>query len=142
MKIYEKEFNSNEIEGELKLFKKPTKYEGSGYPYNDLEHRQFEILIYLIYEEEIKTDKYKGEYDKAHLMQAVGERGRDVLLTYKGNYRGVIQCKNQKDRLAKSEISREIIKFVLYCIILFKRPRFNYRFKSIFLLFNCSQGIC
>jgi len=114
LKIYEKEFNSNEIEGELKLFKKPTKYEGSGYPYNDLEHRQFEILIYLIYEEEIKTGKYKGEYDKAHLMQAVGERGRDVLLTYKGNYRGVIQCKNQKDRLDKSEISREIIKFVLY----------------------------
>lgn len=116
MKIYEKEINFNEIEGELKKFEKPVKYEGKNYPYNSLDHRLFEILIYLIFEEEIKAGVYDGKYDRAHLMQAIGERGRDVLLTHKENYYGVIQCKNHKERLDKGKIAREIIKFVLYYI--------------------------
>lgn len=114
MKIYEKKIKFDEIEGELKEFEKPIKYEGKDYPYNSLDHRLFEILIYLIYEEEIKAGEYNGKYDKAHLMQAVGERGRDVLLTYKEKYHGVIQCKNHKERLDKGIIASEIIKFVLY----------------------------
>ena len=114
MKIYEREIDFSEIKGELKELEKPVKYEGRDYPYNSLDHRLFEILIYLIFEEEIKAGVYDGMYDKAHLMQAVGERGRDVLLTYKENYYGIIQCKNHKKRLDKGKIAREIIKCVLY----------------------------
>ncbi len=114
MKIYKREIKSDEIESELIGLDKPIKYEGQDYPYHNLSSRLFEILIYLIYEVEIKAGEYNGEFDKAHLMQAVGESGRDILLTYEGNYNGVVQCKNYKSRLDKGEIAREILKFLLY----------------------------
>ncbi len=130
MKIYERKIHSNEIKEELNKFEKIALYEGQDYPYHSLGDKMFEVLIYLIYEEEIKAGKFNDKYDKAHLMQAVGEKGRDVLLTYKGNYNGVIQCKNYKARLDQGEIAREIIKFVLYYLkdrnLIFDLNRFTY----------------
>ncbi len=113
MKIYTK-VTSEEIEEYLDKIEKPRIYKGLKYPYNSLDHRVFEILIYLLYEEEIKSGKYNSKYDRAHLMQAVGERGRDIILTNESKYEGVIQCKNHKDKLDKGQVAREIIKFALY----------------------------
>ncbi len=60
--------------------------------------------------------EFKNKFNKAHLMPGVGEKGRDVKLTFKGINRGLVQCKKYKKRLTKPEIAKEIIKFILYSI--------------------------
>ncbi|MEK6744916.1 MAG: NACHT domain-containing protein [Nitrospirota bacterium] len=47
-------------------------------------------------------------------MAGIGEKGRDVILSYKDNTVSVIQCKKYKDNLDKTEVAKEIIKFVLH----------------------------
>lgn len=131
MKIYTK-VRSEEINEYLEKIEKPRIYKRLKYPYSSLDFRSFEILIYLLYEEEIKSGIYKGLYDRAHLMKAVGEKGRDILLTNEGKYEGVIQCKNYQDRLDKGKVAREIIKFALYYMkdnnLITNLDRFSYYF--------------
>ncbi|WP_088233118.1 hypothetical protein [Bacillus cereus] len=84
-----------------------------GYPYSDLEDRQFEVLVYSLFKEEIERGNLK-QFDSINLMQGVGERGRDCSLHYQGKNVGLIQCKKYQNRLNKPETAKEIIKFCLY----------------------------
>ncbi|HDR3491783.1 TPA: hypothetical protein QCN73_003246 [Bacillus wiedmannii] len=84
-----------------------------GYPYSDLEDRQFEVLVYSLFKEEIERGNLK-QFDSINLMQGVGERGRDCSLHYQGTNVGLIQCKKYQNRLNKPQTAKEIIKFCLY----------------------------
>ncbi|MBG9468753.1 hypothetical protein ABE55_19845 [Bacillus thuringiensis] len=127
-------FSSDEIEKEKKDYtKKPIVYKnGTGFPYNDLTDRGFEVLLYSLYKEEIKSEELKTQFDLINLMQGTGERGRDCTLHFKGKVVGVIQCKKYIKRVGKSEVAKEIIKFVLHYILdkkLIENPKnFSYYF--------------
>lgn len=92
---------------------KPTLYSKHEYPLNELMDRDFEVLIYYLFKEEIAKGKYVGKFDDAFLMQGIGERGRDIILTYKGKNVGVVQCKKYNKNLNKPDFAKEVIKFVL-----------------------------
>ncbi|MFX1381967.1 MAG: hypothetical protein ACFFBP_05935 [Promethearchaeota archaeon] len=104
------------IEETLPGYANPIAYEGHDYPYNKLESRRFEELLYHIFDEKIKAGEFEEKYDKAHLMPGVGEQGRDVSLTFKGVNRGLVQCKKNNNNLNKGSVAKEIIKFILYSI--------------------------
>ncbi|KXH86963.1 hypothetical protein [Sporosarcina sp. HYO08] len=94
---------------------KPPAY--NSYPYTELDDRIFEILLFLIYQREIRDKKHLGNFDDITLMQGVGEQGRDCVLHYKGKSAGLIQCKNYKTPINKPDAVREIIKFSLYYLL-------------------------
>ncbi|MDA2643944.1 hypothetical protein [Bacillus cereus] len=126
--------SSDEIEKEKKSYtKKPIVYKnGTGFPYNDLTDRGFEVLLYSIYKEEIDSGGLKKQFDLINLMQGTGERGRDCTLHFKGKVAGAIQCKKYIKRVGKPEVAKEIIKFVLHYILdkkLIENPKsFSYYF--------------
>lgn len=117
MRELNKVLSKQKIEQEIKNIKsKPPSYATSkGYPYNDLEDREFEILAYYIFGEDIKCGKL-GAIDKIVLMQSVGERGRDCILYNENQVAGLVQCKKYKERIDKNTVIKEIIKFLLYSI--------------------------
>ncbi|GAB1782011.1 hypothetical protein [Priestia aryabhattai] len=146
----------NEIEEEKNSYtNKPTVYKNNlGFPYNDLTDREFEVLLYSIYKEEINSGELDGQFDSINLMQGIGERGRDCTLHYKGDVVGAIQCKKYNNRVNKPELAREIIKFALHYILdkrLITNPaRFSYFFSvsndftepALNLLNNFNSQIC
>ncbi|MGG3857133.1 ATP-binding protein [Metabacillus fastidiosus] len=103
------------IDMENQNFKaKPFVFEKQvGFPYHDLQPRDFERLIFCLFRQEILIDNTE-EWDEIQLMQGVGERGRDSLLLKKGEPVGVIQCKRYKNNIDISEVGKEIIKFILH----------------------------
>lgn len=99
----------------LNVFK-PVAYEGQdGYPLEKLEARTFERLLFCIYNEKIKDGTLTEFADKVELMQGIGEKGRDCILTKNGSVVGLIQCKHTigRNRLSVSIIREEIIKFLI-----------------------------
>lgn len=102
-------------EEELGMFVKPISYNNTtSFPYNELDDRSFEILLYMIFKEQIKSDKHNNIFDEVSLMQGVGEEGRDCSLYLNGKSVGLIQCKLKKARLGKPEVIKEMVKFFLY----------------------------
>ncbi|KIP97050.1 MULTISPECIES: hypothetical protein [Pseudomonas] len=113
-----KEVSPEKIEAELSAVIKPSSLIAGldGFPYGDLEDREFEILVYTLIKDEISLDKSSGEV-KVSLMQGTGERGRDVILSSALGGIGVVQCKKLSKRLGKPDACKEIIKFALHSII-------------------------
>ena len=103
-----------QIKIELDNYIRPKAYENQSFPYNNLDNRQFEILLYYLFKEKIRRGEYKEKFDNVHLMQGIGERGRDCLLSWKGLNVGLIQCKKYKTRLTRNIVGEEIIKFILF----------------------------
>lgn len=94
--------------------KKPISFEKQiGFPYHDLQPRDFERLVYSLFRKEILNNRIEG-CDEIQLMQGVGERGRDCLLLKEGEPVGVIQCKRYKGNIDVSEVGKEITKFILH----------------------------
>ena len=112
-------FSEQEIEYEILPENKPPAYTNSGYPYNQLDDRQFEVLVYYVFSEEIKQGKLV-RFDNIALMQGVGEQGRDCVLYKSGQVVGIIQCKKYNSRISKPAVLKEILKFLLYYI---KNPK-------------------
>lgn len=110
--------NSEITETIANIQQKPTAYSGQSFPFTDLTDRAFEILLYQIFQLRIETNNQSlnDKYDNVILMQGVGERGRDCLLTKKGKNVGLIQCKQINKNLTKPEVLKEILKFVLHYI--------------------------
>lgn len=82
-------------------------------PYNSLPDRNFEILVYRLFEKNV-PNIYKGFDVTAHLMEGVGDQGRDVSFVLNGNIDGVVQCKNWKSKFTKPALIKEIIKTALF----------------------------
>ncbi len=110
-----------EVEQELSNFAiKPPAFEtGQGYPLHSLSDRQFEILIYQIFKNEIAQRKYQGQFDDIALMTGVSEKGRDCVLYFQNKSVGVVQCKHSAsptNKLSKPDVAKEIIKFALHAL--------------------------
>jgi hypothetical protein len=95
---------------------KPVSYTGKKYPLSSLHHREFEVLIYSLYQQEI--EKGKLPYDDIGLMSGVRDQAQDCVL-YKANTKvGIIQCKHSEidKKIGLTSCKEEIIKFILYYI--------------------------
>jgi hypothetical protein len=97
---------------------KPVATETSSYPYHVLDDREFELLVYALYENEIEKGDLVGDYDDIWLMEGVREEGKDCSLYRKGDFVAVIQCKHRSKlaSIGKVEVAKEIIKFLLHII--------------------------
>ncbi|PKP20084.1 MAG: hypothetical protein CVU05_09885 [Bacteroidetes bacterium HGW-Bacteroidetes-21] len=106
------------INKELKEFEKPNSYNGLNLPFNLLNDRAFEILLYQIFKDKIDRDEnnIRDKYDYIDLMQGVGEKGRDCILTKNGVNVGVIQCKKIAANISKPQFIKELLKFLLFAI--------------------------
>ncbi len=82
-------------------------------PFSELGDREFELLSYLLVQEEINQSKHVN-INSIALMQGVSERGRDCVLYNQGKVAGLIQCKKYTGRLTKPQVLKEIIKFLLF----------------------------
>jgi len=119
--------------------KKPLAIANKKFPYPDLaDHRRFEELLYVIGSERIKNGDWRGIFDDIRLLQGVRERGRDCIMTLKGNNIALIQCKHTSvsERVSASSVAREIIKFVLHSIVdpnlIYNKEHFTYFFAVAF----------
>lgn len=90
-----------------------------GFIYNLLpSDRRFEELIYTIYGQNIKNEKdWNTLFDDIYLTAASGDGGADCILYKDGKANGVIQCKKYIKNVDKTEVSKEILKFILYTIV-------------------------
>ncbi len=107
--------NEAKIIAEQAKITKLASYTSEPYPLNSLSDREFEILTYFLYQSMISQPN--SVFDKVTLMSGIGERGRDVILSLKGEDIGIIQCKKYKSNLDKTIVSKEIIKLVLFEIV-------------------------
>lgn len=90
-----------------------------GFIYNLLpSDRRFEELIYTIYRQKIINEKdWNILFDDIYLTVASGDGGADCILYKEGKAKGVIQCKKYTKNVDKTEVSKEILKFILYTIV-------------------------
>jgi len=95
---------------------KPIAFSGKEFPLNDLSDREFEELLYSIFNRKIQTNEFVNEFDNISLMQGISEQGRDNTLILNGKKVGLIQCKKYKTNINKTQFAKEILKFGLYCI--------------------------
>jgi len=107
---------NTDIDIENEQFKdKPLAFETqTGFPYYELSPRDFERLVFCLYNENTGNKKKNIIYDEVQLMQGVGERGRDCILLNEGTTIGIVQCKRYKNNIDISEVGKEIVKFVLH----------------------------
>ncbi|MGZ3837520.1 MAG: AAA family ATPase, partial [Flavisolibacter sp.] len=101
----------------ISLDNKPIITETS-YPYYSMDHRSFELLLYALYEQEIRHGELAGMYNDIWLMEGVREKGKDCALYKQGELAAVIQCKHRSKltSIGKVDVAKEIIKFVLHII--------------------------
>ena len=129
-------YSEEEIKHEIDATaSKPTAFSGISYPIEKLSSRQFEILMYFIYKEEIGNGIHNGKYDSVYLMKGTAERGRDSILTFEGKNTGLVQCKLYSNAISKPEFTREIIKFCLHAIqdetLITDAKNFTYNFAAL-----------
>ncbi|WP_090270430.1 hypothetical protein [Thalassovita taeanensis] len=101
------------LEQELERVSKTLDVEAGAHkaPLNSLSDSDFELLLWSLYKQNSGT---AGYYDKATLMVAGADGGRDVWLTKNGNPAGLVQCKRLKAAFSRPAALREIIKFILF----------------------------
>lgn len=107
------------IEREVNKINRSNAFSGREFPLNDLSDREFEILIYHLFKKRIeaKDPSLNSQYETASLMPGVGEKGRDILLTGRNKFAGIVQCKKYAKNLTKPEVAKEIVKFLLNTIL-------------------------
>ena len=77
-------------------------------PFNPLGGRRFEILAYLL-----ELDR-ADETQTVTLIQAAGDKGRDLLVHQDGVLTRVIQCKNLLTKVGRPDLLLELVKLVLF----------------------------
>lgn len=87
----------------------------TNYPLSDLSDRDFEILSYLLVQEEIKASTHDCvEADSIALMKGSSDQGRDCTLYNNNNPCGLIQCKNYTRKLTKPALLKELTTFAMH----------------------------
>lgn len=101
---------------------KPTALSNFAYPLNALDDRVFEILTYSIFKKRIAIgEKAVQDFGDVQLMQGVGEKGMDCILTKHQKIHAVIQCKKYSKNLSETIILEEIVKFAIHVFLDSKR---------------------
>ncbi|WP_102980497.1 NACHT domain-containing protein [Chryseobacterium scophthalmum] len=110
------QINQDTIETTILTANKPTAISNSPYPLNSLDDRVFEILTYSIFKKRIseKDTEIYPIYDDVLLMQGVGDKGVDCVLTKENKFSAFIQCKKYSKNLSDSQILLELTKFSLH----------------------------
>lgn len=111
----ETKIQDEQIEKIITQVNKPTAIANSLYPLNSLDDRVFEILTYTIFKKRIlEKDKSIEKFDDILLMQGVGEKGMDCVLTKNNKFASFIQCKKYSKNLSDSQILFELVKFSIH----------------------------
>ena len=77
-------------------------------PFNSLGGRRFEILGYLLELEDA------DEEILVTLVQAAGDKGRDLLIHQNSVLTRIVQCKNLLKKVGRPELLVELIKLLLF----------------------------
>ena len=110
--------NEDTLEVIIGNSEKPIAHSNRSFPYNNLDDRAFEILLYRIFKSQLSAfDNKHKTFDNIDLMQGVGEKGMDSVLTKDGKCYGLIQCKKYGKKLTIEQSLKEIIKFCLYYLL-------------------------
>lgn len=125
--------NEEQVSVEMEPGYKPTVID-SGFaplPLSALGDRELELLAYSLVKTEIAAGLHVG-ITSISLMQGIGERGRDCVLYQNGSVTGLIQCKKYSSRISKTQILKELLKFLLHSLLdnsICPNPEeFNYHF--------------
>ena len=100
--------NQEEIINELNNYKPIVFDTVKGFLFNQLIDRQFEMIIYHIFKEDIKCQVYQNKYDSIDLIHGTSDRGKDIILYHKSEVVGIIQCKNYQNKIIYSMINYKI----------------------------------
>ncbi|MBL7809534.1 MAG: NACHT domain-containing protein [Saprospiraceae bacterium] len=114
-----KQITQDEIEVYVANADKPNAFSNHSFPLNSLDDRVYEILTYSIFKQRLaaKDVNLINRYDDVILMQGVGEKGMDCILTSGGHISAVIQCKSYAQNLTDTLILTELIKFGIHFIL-------------------------
>lgn len=95
---------------------KPVAFSGIDYPLRNLEHRDFEKLIYSLYDQEILNKRIP--FDDIMLMGGIRDKAQDCALFNNRIKTGIIQCKHSENdtKPGLALCIKEVIKFILYSI--------------------------
>lgn len=117
------------IEVQIANASKPQALSNFSYPLNSLDDRIFEILTYTVFKKRIIINdrELTPIYDDVLLMQGVGEKGMDCVLTKNNKFAAFIQCKKYSKNLNEKQILLELIKFCIHFIN--NRQNFTYQKK-------------
>lgn len=135
----QQEVSLKQTQEEIKSGYKPPVMESffQALPFNNLGDRDFELLVYSLIKAEIENRVFTDAV-KVSLMQGVGERGRDCVLYDANGVCGIIQCKKYNNRISKTTILKELIKFALH---VFKDPTLISNKKEINYYFYVSNDL-
>ena len=106
----------NEVEIRIANSTKPISNSNFYYPLNSLDDRIFEVLLYSIFTKrnENENSKFHAYCEDVILMQGVGEKGMDCVLSKDNKITGIIQCKKYSSNLSPVLILNELTKFALH----------------------------
>ena len=85
-------------------------------PYAQLGSRNFEILIYRLFEKKVPNVYKNVPNVKVELMEEIADQGRDICFIVNGIIDGVVQCKDWKEKISKNKLISEIVKMLLFMI--------------------------
>ncbi len=113
-----KEIDNTSIDDELNLIKGESSSAVCVrlYPYNNLDDREFEVLVWRLFTEDI-CSFYEEDGVEVKLMEGVCDKGRDVTFKKNGKYICVVQCKNYKNRYTYPDFLAELTKVISYYIL-------------------------
>ena len=108
-----------QIQNETENIEKRIVYSTESYPFNSLSLRDFEVLMYHIFDDWARNKPKDGDlfFDNAYLMPEGPDEGRDIILCKSGKDIGVIQCKRTQQNINQPQFTREIIKFALHLMM-------------------------
>jgi hypothetical protein len=127
------EIKQDDIEIQIANAQKPIATSNYSYPLNSLDDRIYEILTYSIFKKRISSneDSLNKKYDDVLLMQGVGEKGMDCILTKNHKISAVVQCKKYSKNLSDILILTELIKFSIHYFLDKERFESVNKFKYI-----------
>lgn len=96
-----------DLNDELSRSAKVADFNADQLPFNQLGGRRFELLTYLLKQEEAPESVIT-------LVKASGDRGRDVLVHATGALRVVVQCKNLAYKFSLPKLLEELLKLALH----------------------------
>lgn len=110
------QIKNDDIEVIIANAQKPITLSNFSYPLNSLDDRMFEILTYSIFKKRITNNDatLNQQFQDILLMQGVGEKGMDCILTNNHKIVGLIQCKKYAKNLTGIQILTELIKFSIH----------------------------
>lgn len=110
------QIKQDQIEVLIANSQKPKALSNFSYPLNSLDDRMFEILTFSIFKKRLanKDKRLSQDFDDVLLMQGIGEKGMDCILTKNNRVKALIQCKKYLNNISDIQILNELVKFSIH----------------------------